>query len=193
MDRIYAWTDSTIVLSWLSGNPRRFKTYVGNRISYIIDQVPPDRWSHVPGTENPADCASGGLFPAQLKEHKLWWKGPQWLLFQPSTWPKQTNLPVGAVNEEERELCHLTTIQPKPPIIAFDRFSSFTRLKRVTAWILRFINNARPCTRKLRGANIHPHLTVSELVAAENYWISIAQREHFLDEIELLKSDQVIP
>ena len=193
MDRIYAWTDSTIVLSWLSGNPRRFKTYVGNRISYIIDQVPPDRWSHVSGTENPSDCASRGLFPAQLKEHELWWKGPRWLLFQPSTWPRQTNRPVRAVNEEERELCHLTTIQPKQPIIAFDRFSSFMRLKRVTAWIFRFINNTRLSTRELRGATVHPHLTVSELVAAENYWISIAQYDHFLDEIELLKSDQVVP
>ena len=27
---VYAWTDSTIVLSWLIGNYRRFKTYVGN-------------------------------------------------------------------------------------------------------------------------------------------------------------------
>ena len=32
---IYAWTDSTIVLSWLDGNPCRFKTYVGNRVSHI--------------------------------------------------------------------------------------------------------------------------------------------------------------
>jgi hypothetical protein len=87
----------------------------------------------------------------------------------------------------------LTTIQPKQPIIAFDRFSSFPHLKRVTAWILRFINNIRPLTRKLRGVNIQPHLTVSELIAAENYWISIVQREHFFDEIELLKSDQVVP
>ena len=32
-DDLYAWSDSTIVLSWLDGNPKRFKTYVGNRIS----------------------------------------------------------------------------------------------------------------------------------------------------------------
>ena len=38
---VFAWTDSTIVLTWLTGNPRRFKTYVGNRISFIIDQLPP--------------------------------------------------------------------------------------------------------------------------------------------------------
>ena len=26
IEDIYAWTDSTIVLNWLDGNPRRFKT-----------------------------------------------------------------------------------------------------------------------------------------------------------------------
>ena len=39
---VYAWTDSTIVLSWLVGNPRRFKTFVGNRVSYIVDVISPD-------------------------------------------------------------------------------------------------------------------------------------------------------
>ena len=33
---VFAWTDSTIVLSWLTGNPRRFKAYVGNRYSHLI-------------------------------------------------------------------------------------------------------------------------------------------------------------
>ena len=78
-DSIFAWTDSTIVLGWLSGNPRRFKTYVGNRISCIMECVSPDRWNHVNGFENPADCASCGLFPSELLEHTLWWDGPKWL------------------------------------------------------------------------------------------------------------------
>lgn len=52
---IYAWTDSTIVLDWLNGNPRRFKTFVGNRVSEIMDTVPPKRWRHVPTECNPAD------------------------------------------------------------------------------------------------------------------------------------------
>ena len=39
----------------------------------------PDRWNHVPGTNNPADfasrdCASRGLFPLELLDHELWWK-----------------------------------------------------------------------------------------------------------------------
>ena len=63
---VYAWTDSTIVLSWLVGNPRRFNTYVGNRVSRIMELIAPDRWNHVDGIENPADCASRGLFPSEL-------------------------------------------------------------------------------------------------------------------------------
>ena len=63
MSHVFAWTDSTIVLNWLSGNPRRFKTYVGNCVFSIVDQIPLDRWNHVVRIENPAECASRGIFP----------------------------------------------------------------------------------------------------------------------------------
>ncbi len=94
MDNIFAWTDSTIVLGWLNGNPRRLKTFVGNRISFIMDQIPPCRWYHVSGVDNPADCASRGIFPSQLVTFDLWWRGPTWLLLDPSQWPGG-NLPTG--------------------------------------------------------------------------------------------------
>ena len=54
--QLYAWTDSTIILSWLNGDPKRFKTYVCNRVSNIVELIGPDRWRHVCGAENPADC-----------------------------------------------------------------------------------------------------------------------------------------
>ena len=57
-DKVFAWTDSTIVLNWLVGNPRRFNTYVGNRVSCIVELIAPDRWNHVESLQNPADCAS---------------------------------------------------------------------------------------------------------------------------------------
>ncbi len=70
---VFACTDSTIVLAWLTGNPRRFKTYMGNRVAHIVELVPPDRWNHVSGAENPSDCASRG---SELVDHTLWWNGP---------------------------------------------------------------------------------------------------------------------
>ena len=81
MPSIFAWTDSTIMLmlSWLQGNPRRFKVYVGNRVAQIMDLISPDCWNHVVSSENPADCASRGIFPSEILEHHLWWNGPTWL------------------------------------------------------------------------------------------------------------------
>ena len=76
LNRSYAWTDSTIVLRWLVGSPKRFKTYVGNRVSNIVELLGPEHWRHVSGVDNPADCASRGLFPSELIDHNLWWEGP---------------------------------------------------------------------------------------------------------------------
>ena len=113
----YPWTwcalNRTIIMNtvhWLIGNPRRFKTYVGNRISFILDQILPDRWKHVPGILNPADCASRGLFPLQLKDHCLWWNGPQYLRLKPSLWPEQPSSLSEVVPTEEREICNMNTV-----------------------------------------------------------------------------------
>ena len=76
---VHAWTDSTIVLNWLVGNPQSFKTYVGNRIFEIVDQIPPDRWNHTASADDPADCASLGLCASRLFQHQHWWSGPPWL------------------------------------------------------------------------------------------------------------------
>ena len=66
LTHVYAWSDSTIVLSWLDGNPKRFKTFVGNRLSDILTELPPKTWHHVPTSHNPADCASRGLSPKEM-------------------------------------------------------------------------------------------------------------------------------
>ena len=66
---VFASTDSTIVLSWLVGNPRRFKPFVVNRVSTIMELVPPNCWRHVNGLDNPADCALQGMFPRELLVH----------------------------------------------------------------------------------------------------------------------------
>ena len=63
---VFALTDSTIVLDCLKGNPRWFKQFIGNWISVIMDLIPPEKWSHVNGVDNPADCASRGIFSAEL-------------------------------------------------------------------------------------------------------------------------------
>ena len=182
-DAIYAWTDSTIVLNWLIGNPRRFKTFVGNRVSDIVDSIPPDRWNHVDGLDNPADCASRGLQPSELLQHKLWWNGPDWLMLEPNMWPKVAPRALSGITDEERNICLLTTIDSHPPIIATNRYSSFTKLKRVTGWVNRFIRNSRAQL----SDRIMLFLSIKELKQAENYWLLLCQNDYFSMEVNMLK------
>ena len=132
---VYVWTDSTIVLGWITGNPRRFKTYVGNHVSHIIDQLLPERWHHVNGVDNLADCALRGLYPSELLQHTLWWDGPEWLQIESTEWPKQFDRPQVSVSEVEREVYHIMITDSQEPLISTERYSSFVCLKHVTAWV----------------------------------------------------------
>ena len=182
---IYCWTDSTIVLHWLEGNPRRFKTYVGNRVSHIVGLIAPERWGHVEGLENPADCASRGLMPSELLNHELWWSGPNWLRLDPSTWPRRPKSKPDSTSEEVDELCLHTVAVQLDPVIPLDRYSTYTKLVRVTAWVIRFVLNCR--AHQKVECRIASPLTVSELGKAKSYWISKVQRDHFSSEINTLK------
>ncbi|GFQ68834.1 uncharacterized protein TNCT_306191 [Trichonephila clavata] len=62
----YAWTDSQVVLSWLSSHPRNWKPYIANRTAEILHLVPADSWRYVPTKMNPADIACRGLSPNEL-------------------------------------------------------------------------------------------------------------------------------
>ena len=180
---------STIVLNWLAGSTRRFKTYVGNRVTHITELVAPEQWRHVNGVENPADCASRGLLPSELVDHPLWWHGPDWLLHDPATWPKQHQLVPNTTFEEGDEICAFVARHHLDPPFSHEHYSSHIRLTRVTAWVIRFTVNCRTLTPNDR--RVGP-LTVSELRHAELYWVSFVQQEQFAEEISALKAGRKI-
>ncbi|XP_062709714.1 uncharacterized protein LOC134288548 [Aedes albopictus] len=75
---IRAFSDSKVVLAWLSGGAARWKTFVANRVAEIVTHVPAINWYHIGTEENPADLISRGSFPEQLQQNSLWWIGPVW-------------------------------------------------------------------------------------------------------------------
>nr|XP_029718639.1 uncharacterized protein LOC115261333 [Aedes albopictus] len=75
---IRAFSDSKVVLAWLSGGASRWKTFVANRVAEIVTHVPAINWYHIGTEENPADLISRGSFPEQLQQNSLWWFGPVW-------------------------------------------------------------------------------------------------------------------
>ena len=148
---------------------------------------PPDRWQHVRGDQNPADCTSRGLFLSELLKHGLWWDGPEWLYMSKSEWPTKPDVPrVETSKEKAVSLCASLAAQPALPIL--ETFLSFTHLKCVTAWIFRFVNHCRGIGSLNRGP-----LSVDEVQRAERYWLTVAQESSFTEEMLFLKAKQELP
>ncbi|XP_008183743.1 uncharacterized protein LOC103309618 [Acyrthosiphon pisum] len=76
IEKVTAWSDSTVTLHWIRSSTSRLKTFVANRVSKIQDQTLVESWRHVPTNDNPTDCASRGLRPDLLAGHDIWWHGP---------------------------------------------------------------------------------------------------------------------
>ena len=80
-DKIFLWSDSTTVLSWIKNFKLKHKVYIGNRIAEIRDLTSIYQWNYVNTKDNPADQGTRGLKVTEITEKSLWLQGPQFLLF----------------------------------------------------------------------------------------------------------------
>lgn len=187
VDQVHAWCDSTIALSWIQTPSYRLKTYVANRVSEIQELVPSHLWAHVKSTDNPADCASRGILPSELKAHPLWWTGPKWLMDTPEKWPVPHFIPIHQDILEEVKPIEVTALHStKQAEIDFSKFSSWSKLVRVFSYVLRFVNNLKQPQQKITG-----YLSAQELKDSSLMIFKIVQRSSFSDEIELLKNNKI--
>ena len=187
ISKIFAWSDSKVTLAWISSEPRRWLPFVANRVAKIQEAVSDVDWNHVPGVDNPADCATRGLLPSEFLECELWTQGPKFL-----------QLPSGQLIVEESPStfefseCHLkeqkkiivttvTQFQLEPVIL---KFSSFTKLCRVISWCQRFISNSSKSSHeRTKGP-----LTTTELSSAIIRIVKLVQQVEFGEELRLLKA-----
>ena len=176
---VHAWTDSSIVLSWLDGHPRDFKTFVSNRVSFLLQATSPQTWRHVPTAENPADCASRGLMPKDLLLHDLWWDGPSWLLDDPISVPWQP--PRKPLSTPEQKVISCNVLQSAPPPLVETRYSSYHKLISITAWCLRFYHRLKKTHPPDPGTNGR-HLSAQELTQAEHLLARLSQARSFPKE-----------
>lgn len=178
-----AFSDSSITLAWIRGESHRWKTFVGNRVAEIQTLVSPENWRHVVSEDNPADCASRGLTPQAIQHHPLWWQGPSWLSSPPETWCQSSvDRPHQADLDHETKVVKSFAFAITAELPFSDRFSSFLKLKRVTAFCQRFSYNTRHPTERHTGPLMSIELQESEVIL-----IRVVQSEHFAEEISELQ------
>ena len=185
------WTDSQNVLWWIHGRSRRYKAFVGNRVSKIQTQSNPVQWHYVPTKFNPADLLTHGMQIDDLVNSHMWWHRPDFIKQEKQCWPAKEMSKPAAVEERPQHVTYLvaktkdgTSVKENDKLDP-DRFSSWPRLVRVFAWVKKFIN-------KCRKANIHGKLSPSETKIAQIHFIRQAQMDDFTTEYALLSKQQAV-
>lgn len=189
-----ALTDSSTVLAWLNTPPYKLKTFVSHRIVKIIDEVSAENWQHVSTHDNVADLCSRGLNCSQLTETPTWWSGPAWLKADPATWPVRKESSFIEAVPEMKSATQMTCTASSDldaSVISqlLDKYSSFSRVQRVLAWCLRWVNNVR----KPRGERMKAGLTVEELNITLKKLIQHEQASTFEAEIASIKRNAPCP
>ena len=180
---VYCWTDSKCVLYWIKAD-KEYKQFVYNRRKEIVELTSIDSWRHCPGTENPADLGSRGCFASEIVNNSLWWDGPSWLRGPPECYP--TSESVAEEEEILKECQKEVKLQPKKVtsllivpgesncrisrVIDCTRFSTWRKLLRVTALVLKFI-------KLLKKSVVTPIVVAEDILHAEKLWIKDVQED----------------
>ena len=111
----------------------------------------------------------------QLLSSLLWIQGPPWLTSMCNwpTWSPSSVLHISTTEPIATD--NPTAISGVHLVIDINRHGRLTKLLRVTAYVLRFINNAKMPSQKTSGS-----LTATELLNTQRSWMKAAQQEVFL-------------
>lgn len=190
-EKVLAFTDSKVTLSWIQSSPHRWKSFVSNRVTYIQENLAPEHWYYVPSALNPADCASRGLSPKELSAFSLWWQGPDFLKTPIEKWNfiKVQHASLPEAESEGRKVVLSTTAQENHFIDnLYQKFSSLSKIKKIIAYILRFLHNV-----KNKNNLLNSNLSYNELHNALLVLVKHDQNLHFQKYMSLLVNEEPLP
>ena len=181
------WSDSQITLHWISSN-KKLKPFNENRVREIRQLSNPAQWHYCPTHLNPADLLTRGLQELKGPTLQFWIEGPSFL--KTGVWPQWSfQALMTSVDQETSNTStssHIkvqTSQQMSSNLIEIERFSSLNRLIRVTAYVLRFVNN---CKGNQKQSDC---LSTTELNEAEITLIKQVQRQSFHQELNALQKN----
>ena len=135
MTEVY-WTDSKVILGFISNESRRFHVFVANRVQLIRDHTTPSQWRYVDSASNPADEASRGVSPKDFVQKSQWLTGPAFLWKTEEFWPVQEKPceDKDMFPEVKKLTTHITVTQERSDMLRrLERFSDWHRLKIAVA------------------------------------------------------------
>ena len=122
---------------------------MSNHLTVIHEHSKPSQWRYVNSEFNPADDASRGLTVDTMIQNSRWLSGPEFLTNEEHLWPRDPPYHQMEMSSDYPEIkqdvqIHIQTAlsQPAEDVLTklFHRFSSWDKLRKAFAWLLRFKN-----------------------------------------------------
>ncbi|XP_067643662.1 uncharacterized protein [Eurosta solidaginis] len=175
------------VISWIRPINRNFKQFVACRISEILSITTVNQWRWIPSSLNVADEATRARTKFEYILLSRWLQGPSFLYKDKELWP-QKEPQLTSEHCISEEITKRVMLSSKGEyLINFSKFSSYSKVIRIFAWILRFVHNTKSGIRH-RG-----ELNAIEVGNAETTILHRVQAESFAAEIEALKMGKCVP
>ena len=181
------WTDSSCTRQWIRNESSQYKPFVANRIGEIQTLTEPEEWRYVPGKLNPADlgtrCSLIDKKQEMVDVFKIWQEGPEFLKENEANWPKDIRYDTN--KEEMKNKLKVNAVQRQGPVIQWSKHSSFGRLVRAVARIIKL-------QKRVKHKSIGHNLNVDDIQIAESELARLAQAEMFSEELyDLEKGNEV--
>ncbi|XP_062713378.1 uncharacterized protein LOC134290293 [Aedes albopictus] len=199
--KVYFWTDSRTVQSWIKSDARKYRQFVAFRIGDILSRTKTSDWRWISTKLNVADHLTKWSRGSSLEADGAWLKGPAFLHLPESEWPVDNSVEPNDP-EELRATCLFHKTEAVFQLIDPSRISKWNVLVRCVACVIRFISNLR---RKAKGLAIEtlrslPRMKYTRKVhavrvclqrdefqrAEEVLWQQV-QMEAFEDEVRILR------
>ncbi|XP_069106964.1 uncharacterized protein [Argopecten irradians] len=110
---------------------------------------------HRPSSCSPADCASRGLSIGKFRQNPQWINGPDFLWKSESEWPEyHLDKTIENDDTEVKRVVNTASLDTTNSCEGMDRlltrFSDYTKLKRITAWMLTAVGNLKAAVQRTK-------------------------------------------
>ena len=161
---VFLYTDSRIVLGYLTNTSRRFSVYVTRRVNVTLKHFPASHWKYIPTSLNPADIASRPQTTQSLMDswfHRgppfLWKKSfnedilPQEPALDLPETKQELNVMNSSVEKSNSPIAHILTIS-----------SSLCKALTLAYPIVSFVMYTVDCVQQRNGISLAPRILSSK-------------------------------
>ena len=192
IDEDFYWTDSKVVLGYISNESRRFHVFVSNRVEEIQNSTQRRQWRYVESERNPADEASRGMKADELQNTR-WILGPKFLWSEQDKWlsgdEQEQNLRSDDPEVKKSVVMTTSSFNKDKPTLEerVRRFSDWHRARRAVALSMKYIKRLK---RRAKGESDETvQISAEDLEEAGKAIIRSVQFNFFQEDIKVLAKE----